>query len=733
MVRFRRKVRIGKGFHMNLSKSGVSFSMGIKGLSLTLGRRGAYINYGIPGTGLYNRRRIGGVTRTVSYRQPRYYTRPSLPKIPKSQVIKMPKIPVIKQEKITTNNVLLYYSFELDLHQDGTPVMTVYDRSGIEVHDEHIERLIKRNDRYKQQLSYIEQEKKNKTYELNCQFIEIYKQAERPITKEIVEYKLRELKPAVYTKTEFNTPKPTIEDVKQIIREEVIEQMEASKPIRERVEEDTIKEIKSRIKPYPTIESVREHVKTEAANLYPDGLFRNRSKQREDYINQNIDSRFESEKLEWKKLYNIATCNLEQLIEDKYNKYLDRWQNSLNEKIETEIRNNAESRLQEEIKKWEDYRDNFDVIEAEKEEAENILLYQEYEEEKSALEDMYYGPEDYVNARFDEALSSMELPVEIAVNYEYNEEKGLLSIDLDLPEIEDMPHEQADFDSKGHLVVKYKTDKDIYSDYEQCIYGLAFYLAGLSFNFTTRIYFIEISGYTQKTDILSGGTIDTYVYSVLFDRKNFRKLDFNMIDPIRAFNSFPHIVNKESNGELLAITIDKPLSETCKIEDYAEEPQSLVVPEGCIKLESNQENSAIYRFYDENAYFDDREYWKKDGVYYFVVNSAAWNKAIDEYKQYLKKEESSSKFVENNNKGIQLEKEGKIEEAIVLYEENIKIKVPGTHPYDRLMILYHKMGRYADELRVVKSAAAMFPREEKYSDRLVNLLLKYPELSTPVK
>ena len=127
--------------------------------------------------------------------------------------------------------------------------------------------------------------------------------------------------------------------------------MEASKPIRERVEEDTIKEIKSRIKPYPTIESVREHVKTEAANLYPDGLFRNRSKQREDYINQNIDSRFESEKLEWKKLYNIATCNLEQLIEDKYNTYLDRWQNSLNEKIETEIQNCAEYRLQEEIKK----------------------------------------------------------------------------------------------------------------------------------------------------------------------------------------------------------------------------------------------------------------------------------------------------------------------------------------------------------------------------------------------
>lgn len=722
---------------MNLSRSGVSFSVGIKGLSLTLGRRGAYVNVGIPGTGLYTRRRIGASTRssrpkTITYRQPKYYTGHTLPKIPKSQVIKMPKIPVIKQEKITTNNVLLYYSFELDLYQDGTPIMTIYDKYGVEVHDEHIERLIKRNDRYKQQLSYIEQEKKNKTDELNCQFIEIYKQTERPITKEIVEYKLRELKPAIYSKTEFTTPQPSIDDVKQIIKDEVTEQMEVSKPMLEKVREDTIKDIESRIKPYPTIESVRELLTAEAATRFPDGLFRKRDKQREDHINQNIDSRLEREIVEWKELYKIATYNLEQIIEDKYNKYLDSWQKSLNEKIETEIRNNAESRLQEEIKKWTDYRDNFDVIEAEKEEAENILLYQEYEEEKSILEDIYYGPEDYVNERFDEALSSMELPVEIAVNYEYNEEKGLMSIDLDLPEIEDMPREQADYDSKGHLVVKYKTDKDNYSDYEQCIYGLAFYLAGLCFNFTTRINYIEISGFTQKTDIISGGTIDTYVYSVLFDRKNFRKLDFNMIDPIRAFNSFPHIVNKESNGELLAINIDKPLSETNDIEECAEEPQSLVVPEGCMKLESNQENSAIYRFYDENAYFDDRDYWKKDDISYFIVNSVAWDKATEGYKQYLKKEENLSRFADNNNKGIQLEKEGNIEEAIVLYEENIKIKYPGTHPYDRLMILYHKMGRFADELRVVKSAVAMFPREEKYSDRLVNLLLKHPELSTPV-
>lgn len=134
-------------------------------------------------------------------------------------------------------------------------------------------------------------------------------------------------------------------------------------------------------------------------------------------------------------------------------------------------------------------------------------------------------------------------------------------IDLDLPEIEDLPSEQADYDSSGHVVVKYKNNRDNYFDYELCVYGLAFYIAGLCFNITTNINYVEISGYTQKTDIMSGGTIDAYIYSVLFDRKNFSMLDFMMIDPVRAFHSFPHIINRQKNGELLAITIDKPLSE----------------------------------------------------------------------------------------------------------------------------------------------------------------------------
>jgi len=50
--RFRKSIKLGKGFKLNLSKSGVSTSIGGKGLSLNLGKRGPRVTAGIPGSGI---------------------------------------------------------------------------------------------------------------------------------------------------------------------------------------------------------------------------------------------------------------------------------------------------------------------------------------------------------------------------------------------------------------------------------------------------------------------------------------------------------------------------------------------------------------------------------------------------------------------------------------------------------------------------------------------------------
>ena len=48
-----------KGVKLNLSKTGASFTLGTgKGLSFNLGNKGAYLNWSIPGTGVYDRVRL---------------------------------------------------------------------------------------------------------------------------------------------------------------------------------------------------------------------------------------------------------------------------------------------------------------------------------------------------------------------------------------------------------------------------------------------------------------------------------------------------------------------------------------------------------------------------------------------------------------------------------------------------------------------------------------------------
>ena len=56
----RRRKKIAPGVYVNMSKKGISTTVGPKGASMTFGPNGTYMNMSIPGTGMYNRRRIGG-------------------------------------------------------------------------------------------------------------------------------------------------------------------------------------------------------------------------------------------------------------------------------------------------------------------------------------------------------------------------------------------------------------------------------------------------------------------------------------------------------------------------------------------------------------------------------------------------------------------------------------------------------------------------------------------------
>ena len=83
--RFHRSVRLFPGLRLNLSRSGVSASVGRRGAWLTLGRRGVRATVGIPGTGL-----------SYSEQSPWARPKPHPPAVPGIEVAELPHLDEIE-------------------------------------------------------------------------------------------------------------------------------------------------------------------------------------------------------------------------------------------------------------------------------------------------------------------------------------------------------------------------------------------------------------------------------------------------------------------------------------------------------------------------------------------------------------------------------------------------------------------------------------------------------------
>ena len=103
---------------------------------------------------------------------------------------------------------------------------------------------------------------------------------------------------------------------------------------------------------------------------------------------------------------------------------------------------------------------------------------------------------------------------------------------------------------------------------------------------------------------------------------------------------------------------------------------------------------------------------------------------IEELDKRLTVKEQREKLLkqcaERNTRGQELEKEGKITQAIAIYEKNIEGECyPATHSFDRLMILYRKQQDYDNEIRVINRAIEVLcPRYPNLKDRYEKRLQK---------
>ena len=369
------------------------------------------------------------------------------------------------------------------------------------------------------------------------------------------------------------------------------------------------------------------------------------------------------------------------------------------------VEENLPDAYAKEYRAWQDRQDAF-IKEQErirKEKDGQYLL--EYLDEKKPL-DLFLtsNPEFIINGLKDEDLKlNEEIPGGFGLDFSFDQEYETLYVDLDLPEVEDIPRRKAEYLPSGNVSFKQKTQKEVQLDYIQCICGLAFLVAGRFFNVNCNIKYIQISGYTQRVNKATGEDGDDYVYTVFFDKESFSRLIIENIDPLLAMRQFPCRIKASVTGILSSI-IPFPVpgeEDFVRGEKYRNEPKEAM----CVDVEQAEDDVMETKPSDI------------PGPTPFMSGSNPFKSRPGGPLPI----ELLGPTVELNNKGMQQEKDGQIDDAIATYEECIKIGYPAHHAYKRLMVLYSKKGDKENELRVAKLAVDKFPDEIEYQKRMIRL------------
>lgn len=185
-------------------------------------------------------------------------------------------------------------------------------------------------------------------------------------------------------------------------------------------------------------------------------------------------------------------------------------------------------RYSEVITAWENEKNSFYADQEEKRHQFSIAASKECEEQKAFLRALIQGNDAAVTDVFDSWIASCELPVEIFIDYEWDQSNGSLQLDVDLPEIEDLSTTKLVKTDSGNLREKKKTQTELRGEYARLVFGLAVFITANAFNVSPAVRKIVISGYTQREN-KEGQINDDYIYSIKFVREMFEHTDFSEI------------------------------------------------------------------------------------------------------------------------------------------------------------------------------------------------------------
>ncbi len=151
----------------------------------------------------------------------------------------------------------------------------------------------------------------------------------------------------------------------------------------------------------------------------------------------------------------------------------------------------------------------------------------------------------FMEKMLSDLFNTLIWPRETLISYQVEIPNTTVWIDIDLPEIEDLPQKIASVSASGKKVnIKNKSQRQLREEYAKHIHGIVFRLVNHIFHVLPDARNIFISGYSQRLDTSIAKIKDDYLLSYKIDKETFNKINFKnleALDPIRALDQFEHI------------------------------------------------------------------------------------------------------------------------------------------------------------------------------------------------
>lgn len=351
---------------------------------------------------------------------------------------------------------------------------------------------------------------------------------------------------------------------------------------------------------------------------------------RDEFVASKLDGLFAERHSAWqqkKDEYEAKLSEANAVLEQKRKEH-----NDLMQQKREYISNRSSELFNAELSKWTAERDEF------------YALY------RQTMQNVIDGDKYYIVSAINSAFANdeEELPMEYFVDFAYDESNGRVLVDLDLPEIEDVPDKKIVQTASGKRSIRTKSQVNMREDYAKCICGLSMYVASLIFNVSLKIKEVEISGFTQRQGSNTALTTDQYVLLVNYSRSLFERMDFDHLTSIEAINFFQHHIDMTKSFVLkeldLAVAYEKMQSFVPA--DYDEYISKLPAQEEKLRVNTQPKQSA-------NAYSNDSAFYVDDAPIETFEKASRFLKNLYSFIDRLSKDNGVNKHADNLN-GIQI-------------------------------------------------------------------------------